>query len=316
MESIVSTRIRDARCQTAGKRSPTARSRAKLARGDFVATEDEPTHLPRARAMADAVTVASATPPINTPLPVSTRAPPASPEPKLADEGDAGDLLDEDPALLARLAKTVKRFGGRLARASTPKYLRRKLASSEGTDEVYANLQHEVASPGFLARLRSCAAATTSDEKASESPAEELTDSADVEAVFDAEENLRALCDEASLLDDASEYVFVETEDVISAIADFVAAYVTAHPQAAAAPPESLQKALGVALAELRGSDKSKVRRVWEYGVGVYRGASWTYATLTSFTNPWIARLIVCAVYTGARVSLGAAGIASAAAIG
>ena len=269
--------------------------------------------------MADAVTVAAATPLSDTPLPVSTRAPPASPEPKLADKGDAGDLLDEDPALLARLAQTAKRFGGRLARASTPKYLRRKLASSEGTDEVYANLQREVASPGFLARLRSGAAATTSDEKTSESPASspvECADSADAEAVFDAEENLRVLCDEASLLDDASEYVFVETEDVISAIADFVAAYVTAHPQAAAAPPESLQKALGVALAELRGSDKSKVRRVWEYGVGVYRGASWTYATLTSFTNPWIARLIVCAVYTGARVSLGAAGIASAAAIG
>jgi hypothetical protein len=269
-------------------------------------------HRPRAHVMAEAVSVAAATPLSDTPLPVSTRAPPASPEPKVADKGDAGDLVDEDPALLARLAHTVKRFGGRLARASTPKYLRRKLATSEGTDEVYANLQREVASPGFLARLRSGAAATTSDAKTSASPA----DSDDAEAEFDAEENLRALCDEASLLDDTSEYVFVETEDVISAIAEFVAAYVTAHPQAAAAAPEKLQKALGVALAELRGGDKSKVRRVWEYGVGVYRGASWTYATLTSFTNPWIARLIVCAVYTGARLSLGAAGAAAAAAVG
>ena len=273
---------------------------------------DAAAHLPRAHVMAEAVAVAAATPLSDTPLPVSTRAPPASPEPKVADKGDARDLVDEDPAFLARLAHTVKRFGGRLARASTPKYLRRKLATSEGTDEVYANLQREVASPGFLARLRSGAAATTSDEKTSASPA----DSDDAEAEFDAEENLRALCDEASLLDDTSEYVFVETEDVISAIAEFVAAYVTAHPQGAAAAPEKLQKALGVALAELRGGDKSKVRRVWDYGVGVYRGASWTYATLTSFTNPWIARLIVCAVYTGARLSLGAAGAAAAVAVG
>ena len=177
--------------------------------------------------MAEAVAVAAATSLSDTPLPVSTRAPPASPEPKVPDKGDARDLVDEDPALLARLAHTVKRFGGRLARASTPKYLRRKLATSEGTDEVYANLQREVASPGFLARLRSGAAATTSDEKTSASPA----DSDDAEAEFDAEENLRALCDEASLVDDTSEYVFVETEDVISAIAEFVAAYVTAHPQ-------------------------------------------------------------------------------------
>lgn len=273
---------------------------------------DAAAHLPRAHVMAEAVAVAAATPLSDTPLPVSTRAPPASPEPKVVDKGDARDLVDEDPALLARLAHTVKRFGGRLARASTPKYLRRKLATSEGTDEVYANLQREVASPGFLARLRSGAAATTSDEKTSASPA----DSDDAEAEFDAEENLRALCDEASLVDDTSEYVFVETEDVISAIAEFVAAYVTAHPQGAAAAPEKLQKALGVALAELRGGDKSKVRRVWDYGVGVYRGASWTYATLTSFTNPWIARLIVCAVYTGARLSLGAAGAAAAVAVG
>ena len=273
---------------------------------------DAAAHLPRAHVMAEAVAVAAATPLSDTPLPVSTRAPPASPEPKVPDKGDARDLVDEDPALLARLAHTVKRFGGRLARASTPKYLRRKLATSEGTDEVYANLQREVASPGFLARLRSGAAATTSDEKTSASPA----DSDDAEAEFDAEENLRALCDEASLVDDTSEYVFVETEDVISAIAEFVAAYVTAHPQGAAAAPEKLQKALGVALAELRGGDKSKVRRVWDYGVGVYRGASWTYATLTSFTNPWIARLIVCAVYTGARLSLGAAGAAAAVAVG
>ena len=263
--------------------------------------------------MAEAVAVAAATSLSDTPLPVSTRAPPASPEPKVPDKGDARDLVDEDPALLARLAHTVKRFGGRLARASTPKYLRRKLATSEGTDEVYANLQREVASPGFLARLRSGAAATTSDEKTSASPAD--SDDA-IPAEFDAEENLRALCDEASLVDDTSEYVFVETEDVISAIAEFVAAYVTAHPQGQSAAPEKLQKALGVALAELRGGDKSKVRLVWDYGVGVYRGASWTYATLTSFTNPWIARLIVCAVYTGARLSLGAAGAAAAVAVG
>ena len=168
---------------------------------------------------------------------------------------------------------------------------------------MYANLQRGGV-PRFLARLRNGAAATTSDEKrSSESPAsspEETTDSTKP-AVFDAEENCRL--DEASLLDDASEYVIVENEDVISAIADIVAAVVTAHPQGAAAAPESLQKALGLALAELRGGDKSKVRRVWEYGVGVYRGASWTYATLTSFTNPWIARLIVCAVYTAPSVA-------------
>jgi len=278
--------------------------------------------------MADAVAVAAATPMNDVPLPVSTHAPPTSPESKREEDEGYGrpdlpvfsyDETSPDPALLLRLARTAKRFGGRLARASTPKYLRRKLATSEGTDEVYANLQREVASLGFLARLRSGLAASSSgcdEDETSEDVFEGTGPGIEEEIVLDEETDLRALCEEASLVDDDADYVFVETEDVISAVAEFVAAYLMAHPAASRAPPESLQRALGVALTELRGADKSKVRRVWAYGVGVYRGASWTYATLTSFTNPWIARIIVCAVYTGARLSLGAVGLAAAAAVG
>ena len=102
------------------------------------------------------------------------------------------------------------------------------------------------------------------------------------------------------------EYVFVEPDDVMISVADFVAACVAAHPDAADAAPEELQRAVAGALRELREPNRGKVRRVWDYGVGVYRGVAWTYSTLTSFTNPWIARLVVCAVYTSARIALGA----------
>ena len=274
--------------------------------------------------MADVLPVAATPPMSDDALPVSSHAPPGSPEPKRAeDKGGLRDLTnendDDDSAMLARLAKTARRFGGSLARASTPTYLRRKLATSEGTDEVYANLQREVASPGFLARLRSGTSACNSQNAQNDDD----DDYDETEAlVFDSEEALRVDAPDSQLRvddhtnDDSAEYVFVETEDVISAIAEFVAAYVTSHPAASSASPQALQKALGVALSELRGNDRSKVRRVWDYGVGVYRGASWTYATLSTFTNPWIARLIVCAVYTGARLSLGAVGVAAAAVVG
>ena len=264
--------------------------------------------------MVDVVAVAAATPLCDVVLPVSFHAGHGSPEQKSAEDKGLRDLDEntgDDEAMLKKLARTARRFGGRLAKTSTPTYLRRKLATSKGTDEVFENLQKEVASPGFLARLRSGTNASISQNEEEET----------APLILDTEEDLRLDSEADSQIvtddtDDIDEYVFVETEDVISAIAEFVAAYVTTHPAAASAPPETLQKALGIALSELRGNDKSKVRRVWDYSVGVYRGASWTYATLSTFKNPWIARLIVCAVYTGARLSLGAVGVAAAAVVG
>ena len=58
--------------------------------------------------------------------------------------------------LLISLQRTVNRFSRRLLRLRAPAaaYLRAKLATSEGTDEVYSKLQEKVESPGFLERAR------------------------------------------------------------------------------------------------------------------------------------------------------------------
>ena len=192
-------------------------------------------------------------------------------------------------ALVGSLKRTARRFGGRLLRFGAPAYLKRKLATSEGTDEVYARLEDQVASPAFLANL--------SASRAVEEGEEDLLPEVSLE---DGEDK-----DPRDL-----EYVFVEPDDVMISVADFVAACVAAHPDAADAAPEELQRAVARALRELREPNRGKVRRVWDYGVGVYRGVAWTYSTLTSFTNPWIARLVVCAVYTSARIALGGAAAA------
>ena len=64
--------------------------------------------------------------------------------------------------LLISLQRTVNRFNRRLLRLRAPAaaYLRAKLATSEGTDEVYSKLQEKVESPGFLEKLRESRAAT------------------------------------------------------------------------------------------------------------------------------------------------------------
>ena len=100
-------------------------------------------------------------------------------------------------------------------------------------------------------------------------------------------------------------YVMVEKEDVIDALAAFIAGYVAAHPRASSMPPEQLQRALAAAFGELRA--KGQVRRLWDWGVGVYRGVAWTYGTFSAFTNPWVARLLLAAVYTSARITCGVA---------
>ena len=80
-------------------------------------------------------------------------------------------------------------------------------------------------------------------------------------------------------VDDAGDdesYVFIEPEDVIASVADFVAACVAAHPNASSVSPETLQKALAETLGELRDG-RGGVRRAWDFGVGVVRGASWPW---------------------------------------
>ena len=115
---------------------------------------------------------------------------------------------------------------------------------------------------------------------------------------------------------DKDDWVFVEAEDVIRSIAAFIAGYVATHPRAAAVSPERLQRALGRSFGELRTDGKGKARRVWGWEWESPRRASWTYGTLTTFTNPWIAQMIVAAMYTAGRITCGIGTTAVAAVAG
>jgi hypothetical protein len=100
----------------------------------------------------------------------------------------------------------------------------------------------------------------------------------------------------------------VSRDDAVDAVADFVAAFVSSHPAAADYPPEKMQRALASALRDLQTrGNKTNARRLWDCGVGVYRGCHWTYSAAATATNPLVAQLVLGAVYTSARVACGVA---------
>ena len=89
-------------------------------------------------------------------------------EENLAGEADFREDDDEGGGsweLLISLQRTVNRFSRRLLRLRAPAaaYLRAKLATSEGTDEVLAKVQERVESEDFLEKLRESRAAMGND---------------------------------------------------------------------------------------------------------------------------------------------------------
>ena len=144
--------------------------------------------------------------------------------------------------LLISLQRTVNRFSRRLLRLRAPAaaYLRAKLATSEGTDEVYSKLQEKVESPGFLEKLRESRAATgePGEGEAEAPPSEAPLGSFDVNdptfwepEVPDRDDSALSTSHLQGSGPDKEEWEFVETEDVIDSIATFIAGYVATHPR-------------------------------------------------------------------------------------
>ena len=76
-----------------------------------------------------------------------------------------------------------------------------------------------------------------------------------------------------------------------------------AHPKASKLNPQELQKALGVAIKEIR---KSKVVVLWEWSSAIWRLGAMSYGAFTMYTNPWLARAVLQAVWCCSRLAVGA----------
>ena len=102
-----------------------------------------------------------------------------------------------------------------------------------------------------------------------------------------------------SLLEGDSNYVVISKDDAVEAIAHFIASYVASLPQARDLDPKALRSALATTLGELR---RGKVKRLWAWGKWLYRAAALSYGAFGAYTNPWLARAVLAAVWTGAKV--------------
>ena len=99
-------------------------------------------------------------------------------------------------------------------------------------------------------------------------------------------------------------YVVVSRDDVVDAVAHFIALYVASLPQSRDLSPEALRSALATTLGELR---RGKVKRLWAWGRWLYRAAALGYGAFGAYTNPWLARAVLAALWTSAKVMVAVA---------
>ena len=99
-------------------------------------------------------------------------------------------------------------------------------------------------------------------------------------------------------------YVLVSRDDVVDAVAHFIASYVASLPQSRDLSPEALRSALATTLGELQ---RGKVKRIWAWGRWLYRAAALSYGAFGAYTNPWLARAVLAALWTSAKVMVAVA---------
>lgn len=93
-------------------------------------------------------------------------------------------------------------------------------------------------------------------------------------------------------------YLVVEHADAVEALAQFIAAYIVTLPEAANLDSRDLQRALVGTVAELR---RGRVRRLLDWARHIYRAAALTAGVFSAYTNPWLARALLTAVWTALR---------------
>lgn len=102
----------------------------------------------------------------------------------------------------------------------------------------------------------------------------------------------------ASVPEATGDYVVVERDDVVDALAAFIAAYIVSLPEARQMEPRELQAAVVGTMHELR---KGRMRRLWDWGRCFYRAGVVAYSAFSMFSNPWVAKAVLAALWTALR---------------
>jgi hypothetical protein len=199
----------------------------------------------------------------------------------------------------ALLQRALDRQRGALEAAShssaARSWLRPSLASEAGTQQLLADLESRLAQDSWLAQLQREEAQPSAPPLPGGGRHEVIN--RDWWQVTEAD-TVGSQVSQADL----DSYVVVDRHDVVDAIGSFVAAYLATLPEAQNMQPKQLQQALKQAFQELR---QSRVRQAWRWGQSLYRAAAVTYSAFSLYTNPWLVRAVLAAVWTASRVLTG-----------
>lgn len=103
----------------------------------------------------------------------------------------------------------------------------------------------------------------------------------------------------SSLSEATGDYIMIERDDVVEALSSFIAAYIVSLPEARDLDSRQLQRVVVDTLRELR---KGRVRRLWDWGRCFYRTGVVAYGAFSMFSNPWVAKAVLVALWTAVRM--------------
>jgi hypothetical protein len=95
---------------------------------------------------------------------------------------------------------------------------------------------------------------------------------------------------------DSTPYVLVDDVEVVQAVGEFVAMFISKIPETHKLSEQQLQTMLTATFSELQ--EKSFCRKMWDYGNYLYSGYSWSASLLALYRDPAIVRAVLRGVWT------------------
>ncbi|KAI3436128.1 hypothetical protein D9Q98_002186 [Chlorella vulgaris] len=166
-------------------------------------------------------------------------------------------------------------------------------ATERGTEQLYSALERQVQTDAFTEALTRSQHALQSHPPV---PAASCADGCEVLAQdwWEVKEDGELRVSELT-----GDYVLVELDDVVRALSAFIAEYIVSLPEAKNMEPRQLQRAVLLTMAELR---KGRVRRLLDWGKSLYRVGAIGYGAFSMFTNPWVAKAVLAALWSCLRL--------------
>ncbi|GAB4821764.1 hypothetical protein N2152v2_008810 [Parachlorella kessleri] len=185
-------------------------------------------------------------------------------------------------------------------------WLKPAVETETGTEQLYDLLEERVAQPSFAERLaaerrrqQATVVAVGLPEAAAAAGSQPQPGSPGAEVLQRDWWELKPDGAVTTVVNETTgDYVLVEREDVVDALSQFIAAYLTTLPEARNLDPRQLQAAISTTLKELK---KSRVRRIIDWGRVLYRVGAVGYGAFTAFSNPWVAKAVLAALWTFVR---------------